>query len=169
MFGWVKFVGLRFWISKISLFRKGNFPLRFQYRAICKSWFRQYFLLKTKNSLQSSPFTVVSLVLSLHHISSVLCLNASVSQGLALFFVFALLHLSSFFIAIPGNYSPLPSLNLWYRFGLHHIYILNPLPLNSSGSQGLALFFVFALLRLSSFFIAIPGNYSPLPIFEFTI
>ena len=49
MIGWAKFVGLRFWISRFSPFRKSNFPLRFWYRAICKSWFRQYFLLKTKN------------------------------------------------------------------------------------------------------------------------
>ena len=68
MFGWAKFVGLRFWISRFSRSRKRNFSLRFRYRAICKSWFHQYFLLKTKNSLQSSPFTVASPVLSLHHI-----------------------------------------------------------------------------------------------------
>jgi len=45
MLGWAKFVGLRFWISRFSRFRKGNFPLRFGYCTICKSWFRQYFLL----------------------------------------------------------------------------------------------------------------------------
>ena len=68
MFGWAKFGGLPLWISKFSRFRKGNFPLQFRYCAICKSWFCQYFLLKTKNSLQSSPFTIASPVLSLHHI-----------------------------------------------------------------------------------------------------
>ena len=67
MFGWARFVGLRFEISRNSRFRKGNFPLRFRCRAICKSRFRQKFLLKTKNSPESSPFTVAA-PLSLHHI-----------------------------------------------------------------------------------------------------
>ena len=110
MFGWAKFVGLPFWISKFSRFRKGNFPLQFRYHAICKSWFCQYFLLKTKDSLQSSPFTITSPVLSLHHIyilSSLPQLISFTRIG-SLFFVFALLHVSSFFIAIQCNYSPLP-------------------------------------------------------------
>ena len=32
MFGYAKFVGLHFWISRFSRFRKGNFPLWFRYR-----------------------------------------------------------------------------------------------------------------------------------------
>ena len=110
MFGWVKFVGLRFWINKFSRFKKGNFQLCFRYRAICKFWFLQYFLLKTKNSLQSSPFTVAS---------PVLCLNASASKGLVLSSLFLLYSVyrrsSSQFQVTILHY---PSLNLWYRFGL---------------------------------------------------
>ena len=166
MFGWAKFVGLRFGISRNLRFKKGNFPLQFQYRAICKSRFRQNFLLKTKYIL----YRCVSSPLTSPYISLILCLNASASQGLVLSSTFLLCSVyrrsSSQFQVTVLHY---PSLNFWYRFGLHHIYILSPLLLNSSVSLGLALFFVFALLRSSSFFIAISGNYSPLPIFEFMI
>ena len=173
MFGWAKFVGLRFGISRNSRFKKGNFPLQFQYRAICKSRFRQKFLLKTKNSPVLSLYRCGSFVPSPYiSVASplILCLNASASQGLVLSSTFLLCSVyrrsSSQFQVTVLHY---PSLNFWYRFGLHHIYILSPLLLNSSVSLGLALFFVFALLRSSSFFIAISGNYSPLPIFEFMI
>ena len=81
-------------------------------------------MLKTKNSLwfgsnplplllclQSSPFTI--------YISSVLCLNSSVSQGLVLSSLFLLCsmyrHSSLQFQVTILHY---PYLNLWYRFGL---------------------------------------------------
>ena len=120
MFGWAKFVGLRFWISRFSCFRKGNFLLRFRYHAIFKSWFRQNFLLKTKNSLWL--YRCVSSALPSPYISLVLCLNESASQGLVLSSTFLLCSVyrrssSQFQVNILHD----PSLNLWYRFGLFAI------------------------------------------------
>ena len=75
-------------------------------------------------------------------------------------------------IAIPPNFFaenqiyPLP---LRLQSSPFTIYILNPLPQRISFTRIGSLFNVFALLRVSSFFIAIPGNCSPLPIFEFLI
>ena len=90
MFGWARFVGLCFGISRNSRFKKGNFPLQFQYRAICKSRFRQKFLLKTKNSPVLSLYRCVSSPLPSPYISLILCLNASASQGLVLSSTFLL-------------------------------------------------------------------------------
>ena len=55
-----------------------------------------------------------------------------------------------FFFVENRKYPLAPCLSL--VCSLHHIYILSPLPLNSLVSQGLALFFVFALRRSSSQF-----------------
>ena len=117
MIGWAKFVGFRFWISRFSRFRKGNFPLRFRYHVTANRDSANIFCWKSKIVFSPLPLP---------------------------------LHLQSF----------------------PFIYILSPLPQHISFTRIGSLFFVFALLRVSSFFIAIPafpGIYSPLPIFEFVI
>ena len=90
MFCWAKFVGFCFWIYKFLRFRKGNFLLWFWNHAICKSWYRYFFWLKTENTLwlhaypQSAPFTIyiyiyiypqssASKLISLTRIGSLLC------------------------------------------------------------------------------------------------
>ena len=79
--------------------------------------FAKNFLLKTKNSLWL--YRCISSALPSPYISSILCLNASASQGLVLFSMFLLYSVyrrssSQFQVTILHD----PSLNLWYRFGL---------------------------------------------------
>ena len=65
MFCWAKFVGFCFWIYKFLRFRKGNFLLWFWNHAICKSWYR-YFFLSENRKYPLAPY--LSSIHSLHHI-----------------------------------------------------------------------------------------------------